>query len=57
MHHHTIPDPRFVGRDTLPDHDEVYVVGAGRFSRGLAETVARVNHEYLNLTLNPKYDD
>ena len=41
----------------LTGPNEVYLVGAGRLSRGLAETVARVNHEYLNLTLNPKYDD
>jgi Zn-dependent M28 family amino/carboxypeptidase len=53
---------RRAGDQTAANHaltgpDEVYVVGAGRLSHGLADTVARVNHEYLNLTLNPKYDD
>ena len=32
-------------------------MGASRLSRALADTVASVNHAYLNLTLNPKYDD
>ncbi len=41
----------------LTGPDEVYVVGAGRLSRVLADTVASVNRAYLNLTLNPKYDD
>ncbi len=41
----------------LTGPDEVYVVGAGRLSRALADTVASVNRAYLNLTLNPKYDD
>ena len=41
----------------LTGPDEVYVVGAGRLSRSLADTVASVNRGFLNLTLNPKYDD
>jgi Peptidase family M28 len=41
----------------LTGPDEVYVVGANRLSRALADTVANVNHAYLNLTLNSKYDD
>jgi Peptidase family M28 len=41
----------------LTGPDEVYVVGASRLSRALADTVASVNRAYLNLRLNPKYDD
>ncbi len=53
---------RRAGDDTAANYgltgpDEVYVVGASRLSRALADTVASVNRGYLNLTLNPKYDD
>ncbi len=53
---------RRAGGDTGANHaltgpDEVYLVGASRLSRALADTVATVNRAYLNLTLNPKYDD
>ncbi len=53
---------RRAGDDTAANYgltgpDEVYVVGASRLSRALADTVASVNRAYLNLTLNPKYDD
>lgn len=41
----------------LTGPDEVYLVGASRLSRALGETIARVNREYLGLTLNPKFDD
>jgi hypothetical protein len=50
------------GDSTAANHgltgpDEVYVVGAGRLSRALAETVARVNGSYLNLALTAKHAD
>ena len=46
------------GRNTrLTGPDEVYLVGAHRLSRELGETIARVNRDYLNLTLNPAHDD
>ena len=53
---------RRAGDDTAANNgltgpDEVYLVGASRLSRALADTVASVNRAYLNLTLNPKYDD
>jgi hypothetical protein len=53
---------RRAGDQTPANHaltgpDEVYLVGAGRLSRALADTVASVNRGFLNLTLNPKYDD
>ncbi len=35
---------------------EVFVVGARRLSRDLSETIARVNRDFLGLTLNTKYD-
>lgn len=41
----------------LTGPDEVYLVGASRLSHALGDTVASVNRAYLNLTLNPKYDD
>jgi hypothetical protein len=41
----------------LTGSDEVYLVGAHRLSRELGETIARVNRDYLNLTLNPAHDD
>jgi Peptidase family M28 len=41
----------------LTGPDELYVVGASRVSRALADTIATANREYLNLTLNQKYDD
>jgi len=41
----------------LTGPDEVYLVGASRLSRALADTIATVNRAYLNLTLNQKYDD
>lgn len=41
----------------LTGPDEVYLVGAHRLGRGLGETIARVNRDYLNLTLNPAHDD
>ena len=53
---------RRVGDDTaanaaLTGPDEVYLVGAGRLSRALADTIASVNRAYLDLSLNQKYDD
>ena len=53
---------RRAGDQTPANHaltgpDEVYVVGASRLSRALADTVASVNHGFLSLTLNPRYDD
>jgi hypothetical protein len=45
------------GNAGLTGPDEVYLVGASRLSRALADTIATVNREYLRLTLNPKYDD
>jgi len=51
------PGDESAGNRDLTGPDEVYVVGASRLSRALADTVATVNHAYLNLTLNPKYDD
>jgi hypothetical protein len=41
----------------LTGPDEVYLVGASRLSRALAETVANVNRDFLKLSLNLKYDD
>jgi hypothetical protein len=41
----------------LTGPDEVYLVGAHRLSRDLGETIARVNRDYLNLSLNPAHDD
>ena len=49
--------PSETGNPALSGPDEVYVVGAGRVSADLSSTIARVNREYLNLTLSPKYDD
>ena len=49
--------PSEAGSPALTGPDEVYVVGAGRVSPALSSTIARVNREYLNLTLSPKYDD
>jgi len=51
------PGDDSAGNRDLTGPDEVYLVGASRLSRALAGTVASVNHAYLNLTLNPKYDD
>ena len=53
---------RRLGDDTaanaaLTGPDEVYLVGASRSSRALADTIATVNREYLSLTLNQRYDD
>jgi hypothetical protein len=45
------------GNTALTGPDELYVVGASRLSRQLGETVARVNREFLGLTLNLKHDD
>jgi hypothetical protein len=41
----------------LTGPNEVYLVGASRLSRALGDTIARVNRDYLGLTLNPRYDD
>ena len=41
----------------LTGPEEVYLVGAHRLSRELGDTIARVNRDYLNLTLNPAHDD
>jgi len=51
------PGDETAGNHALTGPDELYLVGASRLSRALADTVASVNRSYLNLTLNPKYDD
>jgi hypothetical protein len=51
------PGDQVAANAGLTGPDEVYVVGASRAGPALAQTIARVNGAYLNLTLNLKYDD
>jgi len=51
------PGDQSAGNAALTGPDEVYLVGASRQGPALAQTIARVNKAYLNLTLNLKYDD
>ena len=44
------------GDPKLSGPHELFVVGARRSSRDLSETIARVNREFLGLTLNTRYD-
>jgi Zn-dependent M28 family amino/carboxypeptidase len=41
----------------LSGPDEIYVIGSKMMSTELGELSERINHSYLNLTLNYKYDD
>ncbi|MDQ3818360.1 MAG: M28 family peptidase [Acidobacteriota bacterium] len=49
--------------DTNPDNDklsgpnEIYIIGSKMMSTQLGELSENMNHAYLNLTLNYKYDD